>query len=135
MFKKSLFLGISAGFLSGVACIIFSIVYKETMFTDFSPVVSNFNLIGACLFGCILASLGYFGVKKIMTKYGDIVFNLLFTILTFASIISPIAFKFPPELDFDGIDMVTSYFIPFAMTLHFFPIIIWLALKPVFFKS
>jgi len=64
MFKKSLFLGITAGFLSGVACIIFSIVYKETMFTDFSPVVSNFNLIGASLFGCILASIGYFGVKK-----------------------------------------------------------------------
>jgi hypothetical protein len=135
MFKKSLFLGITAGFLSGVACIIFSIVYKETMFTDFSPVVSNFNLIGACLFGCILASIGYFGVKKMIPKYGDIVFNLLFTILTFASIISPIAYKFPPELDFEGIDMVTSYFIPFAMTLHFFPIIIWLALKPLFFKN
>ncbi len=134
MFKKSLFLGISAGFLSGLASIVFSIVYKETMFTDFSPVISNMNLIGACMFGCILASIGYFGVKKIIPKYGDIIFNLLFTILTFASILSPIAYKFPPELDFEGIDMVTSYFIPFAMTLHFFPALIWFALKPVFFK-
>ena len=134
MFKKSLFLGITSGIGSGIASIIFAGVYKETMFTDFSPVVSNMNLLGACMFGCVLASIGYYSAKKIIPKYGEIIFNLLFVILTFASIISPIAYKFPPELDFEGIDMVTSYFIPFAMTLHFFPALIWFALKPIFLK-
>jgi len=135
MFKNYLFLGITAGILSGLASFVFSTVYKETMFTDFSPVVSNINLLSACLFGCILASLGSFGLNKLMPKFGDVIFNLLFTILTFASIIVPIVFKFPPELDFEGIDMVTSYFIPFAMTLHFFPALIWFTLKPLFIKS
>lgn len=134
MFKNYLFLGITAGILSGLASIVFSTVYKETMFTDFSPVVSNINLLSACLFGCILASLGSFGLNKLMPKFGDVIFNLLFTILTFASIIVPIVFKFPPELDFEGIDMVTSYFIPFAMTLHFFPALIWFTLKPFFIQ-
>jgi hypothetical protein len=31
--------------------------------------------------------------------------------------------------------MITTYFIPFAMTLHFFPALIWFALKPLFIKS
>ncbi len=135
MFKKSLFLGITSGILSGVACVIFAGVYKETMFTDFSPVITSVNLIGACVFGCVLASLGYFLLTKFFPKFGEIVFNLLFTFISFASILSPIAYKFPPELDVEGIDMITSYFIPFAMTLHFFPALIWFTLKPIFIKK
>ncbi len=135
MFKRALLLGITSGLLAGLACVIFAIVYKESMFTDFSPVISTYNLIGACLFGCILASIGYFAIMKFMPKYGEIVFNFLFTLLTFGSIISPIAYKFPPELDVPGIIMITSYFIPFAMTLHFFPALIWFALKPIFIKN
>ena len=65
MFKKALLLGITAGILSGIASVIFAGVYKETMFTDFSPVVPTINLMGACMFGCVLASLGYLGVIKI----------------------------------------------------------------------
>ena len=135
MFKKSLFLGVAAGLLSGLACIIFAGVYKESMQTDFSPVIGSVNYIGACLFGCILASLGYFGITKLVPRFGEIIFNLLFIILTFASILSPIAYKFPPDLDVEGIDMITSYFIPFAMTLHFFPALIWFSLKPIFIKK
>ena len=135
MFKKSLFLGITSGILSGVACMIFAGVYKETMFTDISPVITSVNLIGACVFGCVLASLGYFLLTKFFPKFGEIVFNLLFTFISFASILSPIAYKFPPELDVEGIDMITSYFIPFAMTLHFFPALIWFTLKPIFIKK
>jgi len=134
MFKKALLLGITAGILSGIAAVIFAGVYKETMFTDFSPVVPTINLMGACMFGCVLASLGYLGVIKISPKYGNIIFNFLFTFLTFASIIGPIAYKFPPELDVPGIDMITSYFIPFAITLHFFPALVWFTVKPIFIK-
>jgi hypothetical protein len=135
MFTKSLMVGITAGILSGVASIIFAIVYKEVMFVDFSPVMSNANLIGACMFGCILASIGYWGLTKLSPKFGEIIFNLLFVILTFASIISPIMFKFPPELDVKGIDEITMYFQPFTITLHFFPALIWFAVKPIFVKK
>ena len=47
MLKKSLLLGVTSGVLSGIASVIFAGVYKETMFTDFSPVVSTMNLMGA----------------------------------------------------------------------------------------
>lgn len=135
MLKKSILLGVTSGLLAGLASYIFTGVYKESMFTDFTPVVPIVNLFGACLFGCILASIGYFGIMKLAPKYGNIIFNLLFTLLTFASIISPIAYKFPPDLDVEGIDMITSYFIPYAMTLHFFPALIWYTVKPIFFKN
>ncbi len=135
MLKKSLLLGVTSGVLSGIASVIFAGVYKETMFTDFSPVVSTMNLMGACIFGCVLASVGYFGIMKFMPKNGNVVFNLIFTFLTFASILSPIAYKFPPALDVPGIDEITMLFIPFAMTLHFFPALIWFTVKPIFFKA
>lgn len=135
MLKKSILLGVTSGLLAGLASYIFSGVYKESMFTDFTPVVPVANLFSACLFGCLLASMGYFLIMKFAPKYGDIIFNLLFTILTFASIIGPIAYKFPADLDVEGIDMITSYFIPYAMTLHFFPALIWYTIKPLFIKN
>jgi hypothetical protein len=137
MFKKSLFVGVTAGILSGVASIVFEIVYKETMFVDFTPVVKYSNLLGACVFGCVLASIGYWAIMKVSPKYGEIIFNFLFTIISFATIIMPLKYMsnmFPPELDIAGIDDMTSYFQPFAMTLHFFPALIWFAVKPIFIK-
>jgi uncharacterized membrane protein len=135
MFTKSLLVGVTAGILSGVAGIIFTIVYKEVMFVDFAPVVSNINIIGATLFGCILASIGYWLLTKMSSKFGEIIFNMLFVILTFASILGPIMFKFPPELDVKGIDEILMYFQPFAITLHFFPALIWFAVKPLFIRK
>jgi hypothetical protein len=79
--------------------------------------------------------MGYFAAMKVVPRFGEIIFNLLFVILSFASIISPIMFKFDPELDVEGIDEITMYFIPFAVTLHFFPAIVWFAIKPLFIKS
>jgi hypothetical protein len=134
MFKNHLLHGLTAGILSGVACLVFMKVYREIAFVDFSLVISIFNIFGACIFGSVLASSGYYAVKKVTPKYGEIVFNLLFTLVSFASIIGPIMFTFPPELDIEGIDEITSYFQPFAMTLHFFPALIWYTVKPLFVK-
>jgi hypothetical protein len=134
MFKKHLFHGLLAGLLSSIACLVFMRVYKEVAFVDFSPVMTIFNIFGACIFGCVLASVGFFTASKILPRYGEIVFNFLFTIFTFASIIGPIMFTFPPELDVEGIEEITSYFQPFAMTLHFFPALAWYTVKPIFLK-
>lgn len=130
MFKNSIFLGLASGLSAGTAAIIFAGVYKEAMYVDFSEVLTSANLIGACVFGTTIASLGYLLIKKVLPKKGDLVFNILFTLLTFASIVGPIAHTFPPEMD----DMIQSYFPSFAITLHFFPMLFWLVLKPFFIK-
>lgn len=130
MFKRALFLGITAGLLSGLASVIFMNVYKVAMFTDFSPLVTPMQLMSACMFGCVLASVGFWLLMRVMPKGGEMVFNLLFTLLTFASIIGPIAHQWPVEADTD----LVAYFPGFAITLHFFPAVIWFTLKPFFIK-
>jgi hypothetical protein len=128
MFTRSLLLGVTAGLLSGLACIVFANVYKETMYLDFTPLVGSMNYLGSCIFGCVLASIGYWAAVKVMPKYGDAVFGLLFALLTFTSILGPIGYTWPPEADTDLI----TYFPMYAMTLHFFPAVVWFALKPWF---
>ena len=74
MFKNHLLHGLTAGILSGVACYVFYILLKDEFMYDFSEIISSMNLFGACIFGCLLASLGYYSSLKVLpTKYGEIV--------------------------------------------------------------
>jgi len=131
MFKNHLFHGIAAGLVSGLACYFFYSTLRDEFMYDFSTIFTTMNLFAACMFGCVLASVGFFAAKKIMPKYGEIVFNFIFTTLVFASLISPMMHKLP--LDFD--EYLTVIFPTFAMTLHFFPAIFWFALKPLFIRK
>jgi hypothetical protein len=130
MIKNHLIHGLLAGLISGLACYIFVSVLKEEFMYDFSKILSSLNLFGACIFACTLASIGFFISLKVMPKYGTIVFNLLFTLLAFASLLGPMMMKLP--LDFD--EYLTMIFPTYAMTLHFFPVLIWYTLKPIFVK-
>jgi len=131
MFKKSLFLGITSGILAGIASIIFEQIYLKAFYLDFSTIASPVALMSACIFGCVLAAVGYWALTKWLKQSGEIVFNLLFTILSFASILGPIATTLPLDLDAD----LTLMFPGFAITMHFFPALAWFTLKPLFFKS
>ncbi len=125
LFKKSLVIGILSGVLSGVACLIFTKIYQEALYLDFSKIVSTSNLFGASIFACTLASIGFWGLKTLLPKIGELIFNLLFAILSFASIVGPIGFKLP--LDFEFPEMFPGYAIP----MHFFPALIWFTLRPL----
>jgi hypothetical protein len=130
MFKKHLFHGIAAGILSGLTCFVYYNVLKDEFMYDFSKIISTINLFGACLFGTVLASLGHFLSLKLIPKYGEIIFNLLFALVIFASLISPMTFTLP--LDFD--EYLTVIFPTYAMTMHFFPFVIWYAIKSIFIR-
>lgn len=130
MFIRTLLLGLTAGVLSGVACMIFAWVYETKLYLDFSTLISPMNYFGACIFGCVLASIGYWALSRVIPKLGGIIFNFLFSLLTFASILGPIAYVWPLDADQDLI----TYFPMYAMTMHFFPAIVWYTLKPLFVK-
>lgn len=131
MFKKVLLHGVFAGLLSGGICFTFASVLKNEFMYDFSLILTTVKLFSACIFACILASVSYFGIKKLIPKQGDIVFNILYTIVVFASLFFPMMHKLP--LDFD--EYLTVIFPTYAMTLHFFPALIWLTTKPLFIKK
>lgn len=128
MFKNSLVLGVISGLLSGLACVIYAKVYFTANEIDFSSIASNLVLFSSCIFGCVLASIGFYFSTKLMKKKGEILFNFLFTILSFASILGPIAATLP--LDFEFPELFPGYAIP----MHFFPALAWFTVKPIFIK-
>lgn len=142
MFKKSLFLGVASGVLSGIAGVIFEKVYATAFYTDFSTVSATFGgsfavkadpttIMLAHIFSCVLASVAFTLFVKWFKTKGDAIFSLLFTMVSFMSIVIPISATFPLDLD----ESVIMLFPGFAMTMHFFPVLIWLAMKPLFFSS
>ena len=132
MGKKILLLALLAvlvGVLSGIAGIIYQKVYIETVGEGFVNIASVKNIMVACLLGAFVAAIGYYLLSLVLKGKTDMVFNLLFVILSFASILGPIGFKLPLEQE------LPELFPGLAVPMHFFPALGWFALKPLFGKS
>jgi hypothetical protein len=129
MFKKIFFQGIVAGILAAVAAIIYNHIYFFATEVDFSKVVNKGTLLGANLFACMLAAIGYYGLKKWLKNKAEIIFNFAFAILSFASITYPIAAKLP--LDILNPELFPGLTVP----MHFFPALAWFTINPLFEKK
>ena len=129
MFKKALLLGIVSGLLAGVAGLIYARVYYTANEADFSKVASTIRILSSSLFGGVLAAIGYTALVKALKNKGEIVFNLAFTILSFASLLLPIAFKLPLTIE------TPELFPGMVIPMHFFPALGWYTLKPLFIKN
>lgn len=129
MFKKLLLVGVVAGIASGVASIIYAQVYHAAFGVDFSAVVNPVGMLSSCLFGSVLASVGYWGLFKVVSKWAQVVFNLVFILLSFASIIFPLVATLPYDIEFPEL------FPGFAIPMHFFPALFWFGLKPMVFRE
>lgn len=130
MFKKPFLHGIIAGLLSGLACYLYITILKDEFMYDFSKIIQPVNVFGASMFVCILASILLAISIKIFPKRGEVLFNFVFGLGVFVSLLGPMLFKLP--LDFD--EYLTLIFPTYTMVLHFFPPFIWFVLKP-FFKN
>jgi hypothetical protein len=128
MFKKSLLLGIVSGLLAGVAALVYAYVYHSSLGANFSKVAGSARIIAASVFGGVLAAIGYWILDKKLKEKGEIVFNLLFSLLSFASLLAPFGVKLP--LDIEAPELFPGMVIP----MHFFPALAWFTLKPLFFS-
>lgn len=129
MFKRSLALGIVSGLLAGLAGVIYAHVYHKTLGPDFSRVASTVRIIAACLFGGVLAAIGFWSFCRWWPTRGEIVFNLLFSLLSFLTLLAPFAVKLP--LDLEAPELFPGMVIP----MHFFPALAWFTLKPIFIRD
>ncbi|HEY4112276.1 hypothetical protein [Puia sp.] len=129
MFKKALLLGIVSGLLAGIAGIVYAKVYYTANEADFSKVASTVQIIAASLFGGVLAAIGYGLLDKLLKARGEIVFNLIFTLLSFASLLLPIGHRFSPPID------TPELFPGMVIPMHFFPALGWYTLKPLFIRK
>lgn len=129
MFKKSLALGIVSGLLAGIAGIIYARVYYTINESDFSKVVNAVKIVSASVFGGVLAAIGYTLLDKWLKRSGEIVFNLCFTLISFGSLLAPIAVTLPRTVE------TPELFPGLVIPMHFFPALAWFTLKPVFIRS
>jgi len=129
MFKRALFLGIVSGLLAGIAGVIYARIYYSANEADFSKIVTAVKIISASLFGGVFAAIGYTLLVHTFKTRGEIVFNLLFTILSFASLLLPIAYKLPLTIE------TPELFAGMVIPMHFFPALGWYTLKPVFIRE
>lgn len=129
MFKKSLLLGIVSGLLAGIVAVIYAKVYYSTNEADFSKVASTVRIIASSLFGGVLAAIGFALLDKWLKGKGEIVFNFLFTALSFATLLFPIAMRLPRTID------TPELFPGMVIPMHFFPALAWYTLKPLFIKK
>lgn len=129
MFKKLLLLGAIAGILAGLASVVYQKVYASSLGVDFAGVAKPLNIVLTSIASGLVASLGYWLLTKWLKTKGEIVFNFLFVILSFASILGAFAFKLP--LDIEMPELFPGLVVP----MHFFPALAWFTLKPVFIKT
>jgi tellurite resistance protein TehA-like permease len=138
MFKNYFFLGIATGIVASGGSIAYSSFYNHELF-DFSLVVGPVMIVATCLFVAVAASVVAWVFDKVLKSWGEFVFNSFFAVVSMASIMLPIKFEIPPALltqlhesTFEGVEM---FFPIFAIPMHFFPVLSWFALKPLFFRK
>jgi hypothetical protein len=85
-------------------------------------------VIMSCLVACTVMALGYLLVTRWRPSFNMGWVNLLYIVLSFASIIMVLSFKLPLEIEFPEL------FPGLAIPMHFFPVLAFLAIAP-FYKS
>ena len=126
MLKRLLFLGFVSGILAGVVSVLYQQLYTHSVGADFSAVAKPVGIVIYSTIGCLVASLGYWGLHRLTKRNTDVVFNLIFVVLSFVTLLGPIKAKLP--LDYDRPELFLGLLVP----MHLFPVLGWLTLRPMF---
>ena len=129
MFKRIFFLGIFAGILAAIAGIIYNRIYFFATETDFSKILNTTSIIGFNLVICLIICFIYWVLVYRLKRKGEIIFNFLLAILSFAMVIVPISVSLPLEIK------NPELFPGLAVPMVFFPALAWHTLKPLFVKE
>ena len=126
MFKKIFFHGLTAAVLASVAALIYSRIYFFATEADFSKVLSTASVIGLNALICFTAAFLFWGLHALLKSKGEIVFNFVFSIVSFACVIIPISLTLPLDIQFPEL------FPGLAVPMMFFPAVAWYTVRPLF---
>jgi|SRR6476659_9574265 len=126
MFKKIFLHGLVASLFASIAAIIYNRIYFFATEADFSKVLNPVSIIALNALICLLAIFIYWPLLTWLKKKGEIVFNFVFSILSFACVIIPISITLPLDIQFPEL------FPGLAVPMVFFPAIAWYTIKPLF---
>jgi hypothetical protein len=126
MFKGKFIQGILASILSAVAGIIYQYIYRFAYEVDFSKVLGIAKIISFSVLVCMLAVFLNYILTRSLKKRGEIIFNFLFSTLSFVSVMIPICITLPLNVQFP------EMFPGLAVPMVFFPVIAWFTVSPLF---
>jgi hypothetical protein len=106
----------------------YSIIYSDSFFVDFSSILNPAGMFISSTIGTLLMSIGYFFILKWNKAKLIPIANILYSALSFGSIIGVLAFKLPLDMEFP------EMFPGLAIPMHFFPALSFLSLAPFFLK-
>ncbi len=104
-------------------------IYSDAFQLDFNQILNAVGISISCLIGNFLMVLGYFLFIKFNLSKLLVVLNVIYAAISFGSIVGVLAFKLPLEISFP--DMFPGLAIP----MHFFPIMTFLAIAPLFLNK
>jgi hypothetical protein len=126
MFKRIFFHALVASVLAAVAGIIYNRIYLFATEVDFSKVLPISRIIGFSVLICMMASCVKYGLQRWFETRGEIVFNFMFSIISFAMVMIPISVSLP--LDIKSPELFPGLAVP----LVFFPCLSWHTVNPLF---
>jgi hypothetical protein len=126
MFKGYFLHGLIAGILAAVAANIYNQIYFFATEADFSRVLGVGRIISLNILICLLAAFLNWFVTNRVKKKGELVFNFLFSMGSFALVMVPISISLPLDLK------SPELFPGLAVPMVFFPALAWYTVVPIF---
>jgi len=129
MFRKIFFHALTAGFLAALAGFIYSRIYYFATEIDFSKVANLTAIGGYCILFCMLAAVLNYACIRFFKTRGEIIFNFILTIASFAMVMIPISMSLP--LDIKSPELFPGLGVP----IIFFPALAWYTVNPIFIRK
>lgn len=127
--KQTFIMGITGSLLSSLASLIYSYLYKEAFYVDFSMIAGTSSIITGCIIGCFLMAVCYKLAVQWKGNKTIVWLNVAFSTISFASIAGVFGFNLPLEIE--SPELFPGMVIP----MHFFPVLSVLTIFPIFITS
>lgn len=129
MNKRVFFHALLSAALAAIAGIIYYRIYFFATEADFSRILNPLSITAMSIFVCMIASFIYIGLVKWLDRKGEIIFNFLFSIGSFACVMVPISISLPLDIKFPEL------FPGLAVPMVFFPALAWMTARPLFARK
>jgi hypothetical protein len=126
MFKKIFFHALLASVITALAAIIYDRIYFFATEADFSKIINIGSIISLSAIVCFCMGFAYYGIARLFKSKAAIVFNFLFSILSFCAVMYPISVSLPLDIKFPEL------FPGLAVPMVFFPLLAWHTVRPIF---
>jgi hypothetical protein len=126
MYKRIFLHALIASILAAIAALIYNRIYFFATEVDYSKMINIYSIFGYSIMVGMVISFVYFFMVKWLGKRGELVFNFLYSMGSFACIMIPLSVSLPLDVKFPEL------FPGLAVPMVFFPALAWFTIRPLF---